>query len=183
MERLDSCGRRVRFVNESFVAHDSARTLTSTEPCEQYLWMVDGVPVSETGCPVYDFDEGEHTVTLYAILGEGQCIDSVSHAYSFAFQYDTVADTICRGVGYDFFDATYYESGEYVHHSDERGCDTVTRLSLNVTPIIESQLYDTFQLGTIYHLWEEDYTLPGIYSQLFSTNEGCDSVCAAFEQP
>ena len=222
-EYLDSCGRHVRFVNESFVAHDSARTMVSTEPCESYRWEVDGVAVSESSSPVHELDEGTHIVTLYAMLGDGQCVDSVSHTVVVSLQHDTVYDTVCphlsyswygvwvrdsgahyavdgceghllqlsyydtafveiydtvcQGNGVEFFGSDYYSTGDYSNYSMRGGCDTVTRLHLHVSPPPVTQVVDTFQLGSVYHYGMEDYMWPGVYRQVLSTAEGCDSVC------
>ena len=223
MDYLDSCGRHIRFVNESFVAHDSAHTLTSNEPCEQYLWVFDDSTTSTLINPMHEFDTGTHTVTLYAMLGNGECVDSVSHTFRITHVDDTIYatvclgtpyyledtvfmdsgtyyyedlcgsfllhlayfdtafyssyDTICQGRSVDFYGSTYYTSGIYAHHWTTNGCDTVEMLHLHVLPTVETQLADTFLLGTLYHFGSEDYTLPGVYEQLFSTVEGCDSVC------
>ena len=223
MDYLDSCGKHIRFVNESFVAHDSAHTLTSTEPCEQYLWVFDDSITTSLINPVCEFDTGTHTVTLYAMLGDGECVDSVSRTFRVASvddtiyatvcpgtpyylqdtlfvdsgtyryedycgsfllhlaYYDTafysVYDTICQGRAFNFFDSTYYTSGIYTYKWSSNGCDTVARLYLHVVPTVESQSADTFQLGTTFHFGMEDYSLPGVYRQVFSTIEGCDSVC------
>ena len=223
LEYLDSCGRHIRFVNESFVAHDSAHTLTSTEPCEQYLWVFDDSITTTLINPVSEFDTGTHTVTLYAMLGDGECVDSVSSTFHVARVDDTIYATVCPGTPYrlqdtvfldsgtyhyedhcgsfllhlayydtaffsfydtvcqgrtiSFYGSTYYVSGIYSHHWTSNGCDTVAHLHLHVLPSVETQLADTFLLGTVYHFGSDDYTLPGMYKQLFLTADGCDSVC------
>ncbi len=223
MDYLDSCGRHIRFVNESFVAHDSAHTLTSAEPCEQYLWVFDDSITTSLINPVREFDTGTHAVTLYAMLGDGECVDSVSRTFRVTRVDDTIYDTVCPGTpyylqdtvfvdsgtyhyedycglyllhlayydtafyllndtvcqGYSvlFFDSAYSTSGTYTHRWTSNGCDTVTRLHLYVVPTVESQSADTFQLGTTYHFGMEDYSLPGVYRQVLSSIEGCDSVC------
>ena len=223
MDYLDSCGSRIRFVNESFVAHDSAHTLTSTEPCEQYLWVFDDSITTTLINPLREFDMGTHSVTLYAMLGDGECVDSVSQTFVVTHRDDTIYatvcpgtpyylqdtvfvdsgtyyyedycvsfllhlayfdtafysiyDTVCQGRAIAFYDSNYYTSGIYTHHWTANGCDTVARLYLHVLPTVESQWADTFLLGTVYHFGIEDYTLPGVYSQLLSTVQGCDSVC------
>ena len=223
MDYLDSCGKHIRFVNESFVAHDSAHTLTSTEPCEQYLWVFDDSITTSLINPVREFDTGNHTVTLYAMLGDGECVDSVSRTFRVARVDDTIYATVCPGTPYylqdtvfvdsgtyhyeDYcgsyllhlayydtafyslydtvcqgrsvllYDSAYSSSGIYTHQWSSNGCDTVASLHLHVLPAVESHFADTFLLGTAYHYGEQDYTLPGIYSQVYSTVGGCDSLC------
>ena len=223
MDYLDSCGRHIRFVNESFVAHDSAHTLTSTEPCEQYLWVFDDSITTTLINPVREFDTGTHTVTLYALLGDGECVDSVSRTFRVARVDDTIYatlcpgtpyylqdtvfadsgtyhysdycgsyllhlayydtlfyslyDTVCQGRSVLFYDSAYSTSGTYIHHRTSNGCDTVATLNLHVLPTAKSHSADTFLLGTTYHFGGKDYTLPGVYSQMLSTIDGCDSLC------
>ena len=171
-EFLDSCGRHVQFVNESFVAHDSARTLTSTEPCERYRWEVDGVAFSELASPMYEFDEGVHTVTLYAILGDGQCVDSVSHTVAVVLHHDTVYDTICRHESYRWYGSDIIDSGAY-YVVDQ--CDGhLLRLAYRDT--VSTMFEDTVWLGTVYQYDGESFTAPGTYRKVMITSEGCDSI-------
>ena len=74
LQPLDSCGALCRFANQSVISRDSAHTQLTDFPCEEYLWRFDDGTTSTVANPVHGFDEGVHTVTLYAMLAGGACV-------------------------------------------------------------------------------------------------------------
>ena len=173
MDYLDSCGMHIRFVNESFVAHDSAHTLTSTEPCEQYLWVFDDSITTTLINPVREFDTGTHTVTLYAMLGNGECVDSVSRTFRVTRVYDTIYATVCSGTPYYLQDTVFLDSGTY-HYEDYCGSFL---LHLAYFDTAFYSVYDTICQGRTVNFFDSTYSTSGIYSHQWAT-DGCDTVAS-----
>lgn len=114
----DTCSRRVRFVNNSVVARDSARTLLTNIPCEQYLWRFGDGTTSTEVSPAHIFDSaGRFRVTLLAMLADGECVDSTWQYIDRTVIPDTTFDTICVGAQCRFYGQSYTEEGDY-HYYD-----------------------------------------------------------------
>lgn len=171
MQPLNSCGSQVRFSNQSVVARDSNHTQLTSFPCDTYLWDFGDGTISTYVNPVHSFLEGTHTVTLYAMLANGDCVDSVSQTFTVTLQHDTIYDTICQGGSYQFFDQTLTEAGEYSHLGE---C-LQTMLYLNVSPVYHTQVFDTFAVGDYYLFEGVRFWYPGVYSRQYTTVHGCDS--------
>ena len=171
VQSMDSCGVQTRLVNQSVIARDSARTQLTDFPCDEYLWIIDDSITSTTSSPTLRFDEGTHTVTLYAVLANGACIDSITQSFTVAIQRDTIRAAICKGSGYRFFGQTLFEAGEYRHLTD---CHH-TVLYLEVKPVYDLQVYDTFLLGSTYQFDGTHYSQPELYTLNYTTVRGCDS--------
>ena len=171
MQPLNSCGSQVRFSNQSVVARDSVHTQLTSFPCDAYLWNFDDGTTSSYVNPVHTFDEGTHTVTLYAMLANGDCVDSVSQTFTVTLQHDTIYDTICEGGSYQFFDQTLTEAGEYSHLAE---C-IQTKLYLHFAPVYNTQVFDTFAMGDFYLFEGVRFWEPGVYQRGYATVQGCDS--------
>ena len=182
MQPLDSCGSLRRFSNQSVVSQDEDRTQLTTLPCDEYLWDFGDGGTSTDENPVHRFAEGSHTVTLYAMLAGGDCVDSVSQMFSVVLQHDTIVDSICSGQEYDFFGRRLTEAGVYTHVA---GCQHST-LFLKVNPVFSTSVADTFATGEYYLHDGVRYRQPGIYTRLYTSVGGCDSTvtlhlsCIAF---
>ena len=176
VEPMDSCGIQTRLVNQSVIARDSSHTLQTNFPCDEYLWVIDDSITSTTTSPTLRFDEGTHTVTLYAMLANGACVDSATQTFNVAIQRDTLRAAICEGGGYRFFGQTLFETGEYRHSTD---CHH-TVLYLEVRPVYDLQVYDTFLLGSTYQFDGTHYSQPGLYTLNYTTVRGCDSTARLY---
>ncbi|MBR5354454.1 MAG: gliding motility-associated C-terminal domain-containing protein [Bacteroidales bacterium] len=176
MEAVNPCGSVRRFVNQSVVAEDAAHTRLTTTPCDEVFWRFDDGTTSSYVNPVHTFYEGTHTVTLYAILADGTCVDSSSQSFTVALLHDTVHGSICEGRTYHFFGRTLDEAGEYTHIAD---CQK-TVLYLQVNPEYTTQVVDTFSAGTFYQLDGVRYRHPGVYTRLYASVHGCDSTVTLY---
>ena len=172
MQSLDSCGAARRFENLSVVARDEAATQLTVFPCDSYLWLFgDGDSSVETH-PTHVFGEGTHTVTLYAMLADGACVDSVSQTFTVTRTHVTVFDTICADSYVLFYGQRLDSTGVF---SFAEGCEA-TELHLEVLPVYDSVVYDTFGLGGMYGFGDSVFSRPGVYRSVFETRGGCDSV-------
>lgn len=143
VEPLDSCGRRCRFVNESYVAQDSSLTPFPGVTPEDYLWRFDDGTTSTETNPVHEFAEGTHRVELVAMVGGGECRDSVSDEVSVELREVLLTDTFCRGGLYPFHDTLLTAAGTYIYTFD---C-TREVLTLKAVNPYEEGHYDTVCRG------------------------------------
>ena len=172
MQPLDSCGSVRYFANHSVVSRDSNHTQLTSYPCDSYLWRFSDGTTSTYVNPTHTFSEGTHTVTLYAMLADGDCVDSVSQSFTVTLQHDTLFGSICEGSDYHFFDGNLSEPGEY-NHID--GCRHTT-LYLEVNPIYHTEVSDTFTVGS-YCLFDGiRYWRPGVFTMTYTSIHGCDSM-------
>lgn len=112
IESVNSCASEVKFVNQSVVAADSAHKTITNEPCESYLWEFDDGTTSTLVSPTHTFyGEGTHGARLTAMLANGTCRDEYTSYYTLQYPRDTVYDTICPGVPYEFYGQVFYDSG------------------------------------------------------------------------
>lgn len=176
-ETQNACGNVCQLVNRSFVTRDSLRTQITSTPCDSYLWRFDDGTTSSLISPTHRFTSGTHAVTLYAMLADGQCIDSVTKTIDIV----TVADTsinvqICSPDTLFFGDSAYTVSGNYTYTETQLGCTSITHLNLTVLPSYNISQADTFLLGQTY-LWHGTACQrPGLYSDTLRTTLGCDSI-------
>ena len=173
----NACGNVCQLVNRSLVARDSLRTQITTTPCDSYLWHFDDGTTSSLISPTHRFTPGTHTVTLYAMLADGQCADSVTKTVNIV----TVADTsisvqLCSPDTLFFGDSAYTVSGNYTYTRTQLGCTSITHLNLTVLPSYNISQADTLLLGQTY-LWHgAACQRPGLYSDTLRTTLGCDSI-------
>ena len=173
---LNSCWSKIQFFNHSCVATDSTRTHLTNERCESFLWEFDDGTVSTLESPTHFFhSEGLHWARLTAMLANGLCSHTHTDTFMVNHQSDTIYDTVCPGVPYQFHNTTLYDSGSY---SIEGDCGF-------------HQIYLAYRNGphSVYNaslcqgdtLWHSDscFTEQGSYLILFpdtGVEGGCDSV-------
>jgi gliding motility-associated-like protein len=91
---------------------------------------------------------------------------------------DTVSASasICNGDSYSVGGQSFSTPGNYaVWLQTASGCDSVVVLNLSVEPPIESSIAATICSGGSYTFAGMDRTLPGTYSAVFQSTNGCDS--------
>lgn len=171
-EMLDTCGALRHFSNQSVIARNSSRTDLTETPCESYLWDFGDGTTSTEAEPTHNFADGDFPVTLYAMLSDGQCVDTLTQIIRSHVRYDTIPDTICLGQQANFHGRMIDSGGTY---SFNLGC-AGERLQLTVWPLYSFDYYDTSRLGVPYPFGAEQYDRPGVYRQRLTSIGGCDSV-------
>ena len=171
------CGNVCQLVNRSLVARDSLNTQITSTPCDSYLWHFDDGTTSSLISPTRRFTPGTHAVTLYAMLANGQCADSVTKTINAVDIIDTsISVQLCSPDTLFFGDSAYTVSGNYTYTETQLGCTTITHLNLTVLPSYNISQADTFLLGQTY-LWHGTACQrPGLYSDTLRTALGCDSI-------
>ena len=168
----NSCGSEVYFLNLSRVAADSARQNITNEPCESYLWQFDDGTTSTLPNPTHTFQgEGLHTVTLTAMLANGTCTDTYTDSLWVTYPRDTVYDTVCPGMPYQFYRYLLYDSGFY---TTQDVCGP-HRLFLSYHDTSSSARYDTICMGDTLRLFGMDFTEAGTHRVVIPDLRGCDS--------
>ena len=125
-----------------------------------------------------DFNEsndGTYSVYYSSIYG---CDSVITLVLETVYYNDTIADTICKGVVYDFYGTPLTETGIYTHNirTSEMGCDSIVTLFLQVNhPYIDS-IYASICEGDVYDRYGFNATEQGRYVILYSTMGGCDSI-------
>lgn len=90
--------------------------------------------------------------------------------------YDTLHATICNGASYTLGSFSYNTSGTYSSQlSTAAGCDSIVMLYLTVSPAITNSINEEICDGDIYTLGTQSLTAPGVYQEVFTAIDGCDS--------
>ena len=162
---------------------DSVTVSVSLNPVDHYHyhWGDGSTATSQTFVP-----DGDTTVSLVATwyagasaAGSTHCTDTLVHAIVLHPTFDdTVALLLCQGV-YDtlgFSINRETESGLYSNRGvSSYGCDSVFSIDLAVNP----SYYDTTRAVTCnesYSDGEFDQDSTGVYTHVYQTEAGCDSV-------
>ncbi|MCC7298582.1 MAG: gliding motility-associated C-terminal domain-containing protein [Bacteroidia bacterium] len=88
-----------------------------------------------------------------------------------------IFDTICSGILYPFYGQFLSNSGTYTKtFTSYTGCDSTVKLNLFKRNSFTYNISDTFCLKDTYIFNGIILTKPGIYSQKFVAQNGCDSV-------
>lgn len=167
----DSCNAVRRFFNQSVVAMDAARTQLTTEPCERYLWRFDDGTTDTVDNPVHTFINGQHTVTLVAMLANGACTDSYTDTFSVFLPTDTLNIIDCPGSRIEFYDRRISDTG-YYYVID--GC-TGHILHYSWYTSTSTLLYDTICEGDTLLFGPHQCTHSGSYSYTLPDIHWCDS--------
>ena len=89
----------------------------------------------------------------------------------------SIAATICTGQSYTFNGSTYTASGTHsVTYPSTTGCDSITTLTLTVSPALTNTIANAICQGTTYAFGGSSYTAAGTYTHTFTTSGGCDSI-------
>ena len=169
---MDSCGAVRRFVNQSVVATDAAHNNLTTEPCESYLWRFSDGTVDSSDNVTHTFGNGTHTVTLFAMLANGSCVDSCSQTFTIGIPSDTIFYAQCQGEPY------YVFGGELItgvgRYSYVDNCMEHILFYTQYTPSI-TQLTDTICSGDTLLFGQYICVDSGLFSQVYADQHGCDS--------
>ena len=118
---------------------------------------------------------GVYTDTFSSSIGCDSFIilNLIMHTPSF----HQVSYTICQGETFTFGLHTYTEEGIYLDSNTTiSGCDSITSITLNVLPTADSNLYFTACAGHSIVFNTVTYSFSGLYTDTFTSYNGCDSV-------
>jgi len=118
--------------------------------------------------------EGIYTQILTSLNG---CDSTVTLNLTYAPPItSSFSDSFCPEIPYVWNNQIYSNPGQYTQVlTAQNGCDSTVTLYLDYAPLITSSFSDNFCPGGSY-LWNnQSYNQPGQYSQVFSSQNGCDS--------
>ena len=134
--------------------------------CEGEVYNENGFNVNEAGV---------YSRTLQAVNG---CDSVVNLTLSVNPIFNTnLSATICEGETYAENGFNVSEAGTYTQSLQSvSGCDSIVTLTLNVNPIIHTELSATICEGTVYNDNGFNVSEAGTYTQNLTTANGCDSI-------
>lgn len=146
--------RIIKMINSSYVTTDPEHTHLLQNRCESYLWDFGDSTTSTETNPTHTFTPGLHNVTLYAMLANGECTDSLTltiNAGEYCHNYDTTYATICENDSAIFFDSAYYQTGTYTHADTNATTQVIdcSILELTVNPSVVNSIFDTIVQNSI----------------------------------
>ena len=162
-------------------SHEDANGCTQVDTLHLTIHPTYNTPVSADICQggSYDFfgqtltQTGSYTHTLQTVHGCDSVITLTLTVHT--MMLTQIADTICEGTSYPFFDQTLTLSGVYAHTLQTvYGCDSVITLALTVLPASHTDL--TAESCSSYEWNGVTYTQSGDYSVNYTAANGCDSV-------
>lgn len=90
---------------------------------------------------------------------------------------NTITVSICEGGSFNFGGQQLTTAGNYFHTFQAvNGCDSIVNLTLNLNPIITTQVNQSICQGNSYNFNGQNISVPGNYSDTLQTASGCDSV-------
>ena len=109
----------------------------------------------------------------FAFVGSDQSVTIVNYTVNSAVFTDTVVNG-CDSLMYA--GQIYFESDVIVStFQSETGCDSVSRVLLNIYPSVTDTMHASTQ-ADCYYWGDSAYTISGEYSRLLTTVHGCDSI-------
>ncbi len=135
--------------------------------------ICDGEVYNENGFNVNE--AGVYTQTLQALNG---CDSIVTLTLSVNPIFNTnLSAFICEGQTYTENGFNVSEAGVYTQSLQSvNGCDSIVTLTLNVNPIIHTELSATICEGSVYNDNGFNVSEAGTYTQNLTTANGCDSI-------
>ena len=135
--------------------------------------ICDGEVYNENGFNVNE--AGVYTQTLQALNG---CDSIVTLTLSVNPIFNTsLSAFICEGQTYTENGFNVSEAGTYTQSLQSvSGCDSIVTLTLNVNPIIHTELSATICEGSVYNENGFNVSEAGTYTQNLTTVNGCDSI-------
>ena len=153
-------------VNLTLSVNPIFNTELSATICEGQVYTENNFNVSEAGV---------YTQTLTAVNG---CDSIVTLTLNVNPIYNTeLTATICEGQTYTENNFNVSEAGVYTQTlTSANGCDSIVTLTLNVNPIFNTELSATICQGQVYTENGFNVSEAGVYTQTFTSANGCDSI-------
>ncbi len=154
-------------------------TLTVNEPSyfEQTVTICQGGTYTAGG-NTYN-TQGVFVDTLFAANGCDSII--TTNLFVESTLYATVFESICYGTTYNFNGNVIGVSGSYVDTlTAVAGCDSVVTLNLTVEPQVNTSFSAIICAGNSYTHGSQVLSVSGIYPELFTSVDGCDSISTLY---
>ena len=138
----------------------------SVDLCDGDIFILGDQAYNSTGVYTYDF---------VSSLG---CDSTVIVNLTVVDAFQPVSQTIeiCEGDNFEIGGNSYSEQGMYeVIWSTNSGCDSTVLLDLLVAPVFATTETDVLCQGEFFVFGNQNYINSGVYTNVFSSAQGCDS--------
>jgi len=160
----ENCDSLFVLIVESFAL---SQTELNISVCENEIFEYDGIQISPGSSEefVYLDQYGcDSTLTVIVEAHLDQLIDSIS----------IIA---CEGDEVIFNGVNYNQSGEFEQITEnESGCDSTTVISIDFLTKTFGQVSVELCQGESIHINDEEFSSQGVFEQILSNSNGCDSV-------
>lgn len=147
---------------------------------ETYQWYKDGVAILGEVNADYIIPTSQNDMASYQILvDDGQGVCKISAPYTFEIPEITTSRTveICDNEPIQLNDQDIVQSGTYSElFTTALNCDSTVITNLIVHPTYDIFLEETICEREVYILGTQILNLEGVYTEFFTSVEGCDSV-------
>ncbi len=151
-----------------------------------FLTVLDGEPggfTSINACEgeIVTIDDNQYStsqIVEVSNLDSNGCETIDTYEINFEPTYSNEYEVfICEGAVFEFDGMTYSSSGIYeANFVSSGGCDSIEIVTLIVNEVITTNLEAEICEGDSFQFNEETLTEAGIYEQIMTTMEGCDSI-------
>lgn len=168
----------VTLENRSIVTRDYEHNDSIDNVCDNYLWTIDDTLTTTATNPTLLLDGGVHTVQFYAMLGDGNCVDTCADTiivFAPCVMLDSLTHQMCEQDTFRIYDTILCHSGRYILDSIGNE-DTVWVMIVNL------QTQGTYRDTTAsyacdQYIWNGiSYTSSGIYPDTLWHGNYCDSI-------
>lgn len=164
------CVYKYRFTNLSTVVADEEGSIDLNMPCDSYLWDFGDGTTSTDVHPLHEYSGGEYTVTLKAMLANGQCVDSLTQHLIVGYTSSAeVLEWIDESELPHTFSNIVFNHGvedTLIMLKNSIGCDSLLHYTLRVKRIVNYA--DTLCQGefpvTIYNM---EFTTFGMFDTIY----------------
>jgi gliding motility-associated-like protein len=88
-----------------------------------------------------------------------------------------LTEVLCFGESYEVGPSTYTSTGLYTDVlTAADGCDSIVNLDLTIPELIETSLIESICEGETYEVGSQSFDASGIYQEVLTAENGCDSV-------
>jgi hypothetical protein len=150
----------------TLIVHPTFLTEISAAICDNEIFDFHGTILNEAGI---------YSVTLQTVNGCDSVIELTLEVLPTYFTQ--INESICDDETFEFFGQQLNQSGTYTQVlTSQLGCDSVFELNLQVNPTYLTEFFETICFGSSIVFNGNTYNASGTYTDVFTSQSGCDSV-------
>lgn len=199
---IDTCQRKITLTNNSVIS-SSKDSAVGNAPCDSIVWIMPDGSISNQLNQSFSFDTaGVYCFSVIAIINDGVCRDTLNinitipESMVYKLSFEPYNNTICQGDSLlikidDVFSKYIWSNGDtnssiiinpvdtmklFVSVFDSYGCESNDTLTINVNPILTTNIIDTICQGETYNLFGFNVDSVGVFTNIMVSIFGCDSI-------